>query len=68
MVHFRLTGSRVFVAAGLIQFEEFTLDCDRYELLRTGRPIKLEKAGEQGRSPGYQARDHRASLGCGCFC
>ena len=27
----------------LIQFDEFALDCDRYELLRAGRPIKLEK-------------------------
>ena len=26
-----------------IQFDEFSLDCDRYELLRSGRPIKLEK-------------------------
>lgn len=26
-----------------IQFEEFSLDCERYELLRAGRPIKLEK-------------------------
>ena len=31
------------MSAGLIQFEEFSLDCDRYELLRSGRPIKLEK-------------------------
>ena len=30
------------MSAGLIQFEEFSLDCDRYELLRSGRPIKLE--------------------------
>ena len=27
----------------LIQFDEFSLDCDRYELLRSGRPVKLEK-------------------------
>ena len=26
-----------------IKFGEFSLDCDRYELLRAGRPIKLEK-------------------------
>src|SRR5271165_5243900 len=26
-----------------IQFEDFTLDCDRYELLRAGQSIKLEK-------------------------
>jgi TolB-like protein/DNA-binding winged helix-turn-helix (wHTH) protein/Tfp pilus assembly protein PilF len=31
------------VPARLIQFDEFSLDCDRYELLRAGRPIKLEK-------------------------
>jgi TolB-like protein/DNA-binding winged helix-turn-helix (wHTH) protein len=31
------------VSAGLIQFDEFALDCNRYELLRAGRPIKLEK-------------------------
>jgi TolB-like protein/DNA-binding winged helix-turn-helix (wHTH) protein/Flp pilus assembly protein TadD len=31
------------VCAGLIKFDEFALDCDRYELLRAGRPIKLEK-------------------------
>ena len=29
--------------AGPIQFDEFSLDCDRFELLRSGRPIKLEK-------------------------
>jgi TolB-like protein/DNA-binding winged helix-turn-helix (wHTH) protein/Tfp pilus assembly protein PilF len=31
------------VSAGLIQFDEFALDTDRFELLRAGRPIKLEK-------------------------
>ena len=31
------------VTGGQIKFEEFSLDCDRYELLRAGRPIKLEK-------------------------
>ena len=29
--------------AAPINFGEFSLDCDRYELLRAGRPIKLEK-------------------------
>ena len=29
--------------ASPIQFDEFSLDCDRYELLRSGRPVKLEK-------------------------
>jgi TolB-like protein/DNA-binding winged helix-turn-helix (wHTH) protein/Tfp pilus assembly protein PilF len=32
-----------FVSAGLIQFGEFALDCNRYELLRAGRPLKLER-------------------------
>jgi TolB-like protein/DNA-binding winged helix-turn-helix (wHTH) protein/Tfp pilus assembly protein PilF len=27
----------------LLEFDEFSLDCDRYELLRSGRPVKLEK-------------------------
>jgi TolB-like protein/DNA-binding winged helix-turn-helix (wHTH) protein/tetratricopeptide (TPR) repeat protein len=31
------------VPVGIIQFEEFALDCDRYELLRAGQAIKLEK-------------------------
>ena len=31
------------MSAGLIKFDEFELDRDRYELLRAGRPIKLEK-------------------------
>jgi len=31
------------VSASLIQFDEFALDCDRYELLRSGRRVKLEK-------------------------
>jgi len=31
------------VSEGLIKFDEFALDCDRYELLRAGRRIKLEK-------------------------
>ena len=29
--------------SGRIQFEDFTLDCDRYELRRAGQSIKLEK-------------------------
>ncbi len=29
--------------ASPIQFDEFSLDCDRFELLRSGRPLKLEK-------------------------
>jgi TolB-like protein/DNA-binding winged helix-turn-helix (wHTH) protein/Tfp pilus assembly protein PilF len=29
--------------AGTIQFDDFVLDCDRYELLRAGRTVKLEK-------------------------
>lgn len=29
--------------ASLIHFDEFSLDCDRYELLRSGRPVKLER-------------------------
>lgn len=28
---------------GVIEFEEFAVDCDRYALLRAGQPIKLEK-------------------------
>lgn len=31
------------VRVGAIQFDEFVLDCSRYELLRSGRRIKLEK-------------------------
>lgn len=31
------------MSAGLIKFDEFALDCNRYELLRVGRPVKLEK-------------------------
>ena len=31
------------MSAALIKFDDFALDCDRYELLRAGRPIKLEK-------------------------
>lgn len=29
--------------AGVVQFDEFELDCNRYQLLRAGRRIKLEK-------------------------
>ena len=28
---------------GVIQFDEFALDCDRYELLRAGIPVRLER-------------------------
>lgn len=31
------------MSLGLIKFDEFVLDCDRYELLRDGRRLKLEK-------------------------
>jgi len=31
------------VPRSAIQFDEFSLDCERYELLRAGRPIKIEK-------------------------
>ena len=31
------------MSTGLIQFDEFSLDCDRYELRRKGRTVKLEK-------------------------
>jgi DNA-binding winged helix-turn-helix (wHTH) protein/TolB-like protein len=31
------------VAGDVIQFGEFILDCDRFELLRDGLPVKLEK-------------------------
>jgi len=31
------------VPATLLEFGEFSLDCDRYELLRSGRPVRLEK-------------------------
>ena len=31
------------MTGGQIKFDEFSLDRDRYELLRAGRPIKLEK-------------------------
>src|SRR5215813_342754 len=34
---------RSFVPRSPIQFDEFSLDCERYELLRAGRPIKLER-------------------------
>src|SRR5215469_16885012 len=43
MIYFRSNGTRLFVLAKLIQFEEFSLDCDGYELLRDDRPVKLEK-------------------------
>ena len=44
MIYFRPTEVRFFVSSGLIKFDEFALDRDRYELLRAGRPVKLEKA------------------------
>ena len=44
MTYFRPTEARFFVSSGLIKFDEFALDRDRYELLRAGRPVKLEKA------------------------
>ena len=28
---------------GLLEFDEFSLDCDRYELLRSGQSVKLER-------------------------
>ena len=31
------------LSRSLIQFDEFSLDCECYELLRAGRPIKLER-------------------------
>jgi TolB-like protein/DNA-binding winged helix-turn-helix (wHTH) protein len=31
------------VPAKLLEFDQFSLDCDRYELRRSGRPVKLEK-------------------------
>lgn len=31
------------MSAGRIQFDDFELNCDRYELLRDGRSVKLEK-------------------------
>src|SRR5215469_8981793 len=43
VIYLRSNGPRPFVLARLIQFEEFSLDCDGYELLRDDRPVKLEK-------------------------
>lgn len=43
VLYFRDRGAATPVPASPIQFDEFSLDCDRYELLRSGRPIKLEK-------------------------
>src|ERR1041385_7954405 len=31
------------VPPGIVKFDEFELDCNRYQLLRAGRRIKLEK-------------------------
>jgi DNA-binding winged helix-turn-helix (wHTH) protein len=36
-------GVATSVSAGPIKFGEFELDCDRYELLRAGRRLKMEK-------------------------
>lgn len=35
--------SAALVPATLLEFDEFSLDRDRYELLRSGQPVKLEK-------------------------
>jgi DNA-binding response OmpR family regulator len=35
--------SPVLITAGRIQFDDFELNCDRYELLRAGRSLRLEK-------------------------
>ena len=43
VIFFGANGPRLSVLAKLIQFEEFSLDCDGYELLRDDRPVKLEK-------------------------
>jgi TolB-like protein/DNA-binding winged helix-turn-helix (wHTH) protein len=42
MLYFTANGA-CLVAAGRIKFDDFELDCDRYELLRAGRGLKLEK-------------------------
>lgn len=42
MIYFLATECPV-VPARLFEFDRFSLDCDRYELLRSGRPLKLEK-------------------------
>ena len=42
MIYFLATGAPV-VPARLLEFDEFSLDCERYELLRSGRPVRLEK-------------------------
>lgn len=43
MLYFADQREPCLVPASLIQFDEFSLDCDRYELLRSGRPLKLER-------------------------
>ncbi len=43
MLYSRPTGVFFVVPHGLIRFGEFSLDCDRYELLYADRPVKLEK-------------------------
>src|SRR5947208_2287846 len=42
MVYFPPTKGAL-VSASQICFDDFSLDSDRYELLRAGRPVKLEK-------------------------
>lgn len=43
MLYFATVGATCLMPASPIQFDEFSLDCDRYELLRSGRPVKLER-------------------------
>jgi len=43
MLYFPPQRTCVPVSAGLIRFNDFVLDCDRYELSRAGRPVRLEK-------------------------
>jgi TolB-like protein/DNA-binding winged helix-turn-helix (wHTH) protein len=38
-----LLGGTLPVAATVFEFDVFTLDCDRFELLRAGRSLKLER-------------------------
>jgi TolB-like protein/DNA-binding winged helix-turn-helix (wHTH) protein len=42
VLYFRAKEVPAAVPVGPIQFDEFVLDCSRYELLRAGRRIKLE--------------------------
>ena len=43
MIYFAPSGVRKCVAGDVIQFGEFVLDCNRFELLRDGLAVKLEK-------------------------